>query len=65
MTLIGKIMCFAIVAIATHPRGVLVVLAYSYLASAFVGQAISRFKHRGGRGGGAADAGQPPFTAAG
>ena len=56
---------FAIVAIATHPRGVLVVLAYSYLGSAFVGQAITRFRHRGGRGGGAADdAGQPPVTAA-
>ena len=54
---------FAIVAIATHPRGVLVVLAYSYLGSAFVGQAITRFKHRGGRGG-VADAGKPPVTAA-
>jgi CDP-diacylglycerol--serine O-phosphatidyltransferase len=38
----------AIMAIATHPRGVLVVLAYGYLASAFVGQAITRFRHRGG-----------------
>ena len=37
-----------IVFIATHPRVVLVVLAYSYLASAFVGLAISRFR-RGGR----------------
>jgi CDP-diacylglycerol--serine O-phosphatidyltransferase len=34
--------------IATHPRVVLVVLAYSYLASAFVGLAISRLR-RGGR----------------
>jgi CDP-diacylglycerol--serine O-phosphatidyltransferase len=34
--------------IATHPRLVLVVLAYSYLASAFVGLAISRLR-RGGR----------------
>jgi CDP-diacylglycerol--serine O-phosphatidyltransferase len=33
--------------IATHPRIVLVVLAYSYLASAFVGMAISRIRHRG------------------
>jgi CDP-diacylglycerol--serine O-phosphatidyltransferase len=40
----------AIVAVATHPRFVLVVMAYSYLASAFVGMAITRFKHRGGRG---------------
>ena len=30
--------------IATHPRVVLVVLAYSYLASAFVGLAFSRFR---------------------
>ncbi len=34
--------------VATHPRVVLVVLAYSYLASAFVGLAISRLR-RGGR----------------
>jgi len=34
--------------IATHPRVVLVVLAYSYLASAFVGMAISRLR-RGDR----------------
>src|SRR5262249_42772511 len=38
-----------IVLIMTHPRSVLVVLAYSYLASAFVGMAITRFRHRGGR----------------
>src|SRR6185369_14363775 len=34
-----------IVFIATHPRVVLVVLAYSYLASAFIGMAISRLRH--------------------
>jgi CDP-diacylglycerol--serine O-phosphatidyltransferase len=39
-----------IVAIWAHPRAVLVVMAYSYLASAFIGMAITRFKHRGGRG---------------
>jgi CDP-diacylglycerol--serine O-phosphatidyltransferase len=39
-----------IMLIATHPRFVLVLLAYSYLASAFIGMAISRFRHRGGRG---------------
>jgi CDP-diacylglycerol--serine O-phosphatidyltransferase len=39
----------AIMLIATHPRFVLVVLAYSYLLSAFVGLAVSRFQHRGGR----------------
>ena len=33
--------------IATHPRVVLVVLAYSYLASAFVGLAISRLRKAG------------------
>jgi CDP-diacylglycerol---serine O-phosphatidyltransferase len=52
----------AIVAVATHPRGVLVVAAYSYLASAFVGQAISRFRHRGGRS--TPDAAQPPDSVA-
>ena len=31
-------------------RYVLVVMAYSYLASAFVEMAVGRFKHRGGRG---------------
>jgi len=38
-----------IVLVATHPRWMLVVLAYSYLASAFVGLAASRFRRRGGR----------------
>ena len=37
--------------IATHPRLVLVVLAYSYLASAFVGLAISRLRRRPARPG--------------
>ena len=39
----------AIVLIATHPRFVLVALAYTYLASGFVGMAITRIRHRGGR----------------
>src|SRR5262245_46560951 len=39
----------AIVLVATHPRLVLVVLAYSYLASAFIGLAVTKFRHRGGR----------------
>jgi CDP-diacylglycerol---serine O-phosphatidyltransferase len=39
-----------IVAIWAHPRAVLVVMAYTYLVSAFIGTAITRFKHRGGRG---------------
>jgi CDP-diacylglycerol--serine O-phosphatidyltransferase len=39
-----------IMLIATHPRFVLVAMAYSYLASAFVGLALTRFRRRGGRG---------------
>jgi CDP-diacylglycerol--serine O-phosphatidyltransferase len=39
-----------IILIATHPQVMLVLIAYGYLASAFVGMAISRFKHRGVRG---------------
>ena len=38
----------AIVAIATHPKVVLVVLAYSYLASAFVEMAMTRLRRRSG-----------------
>src|SRR4051812_12312646 len=36
-----------IVAIATHPQWTLVVIAYTYLASGFIGMALARFKHRG------------------
>src|SRR6266481_3830088 len=39
----------AIMLIATHPRFMLVAMAYSYLASAFVGLALSRLRHRGGQ----------------
>ena len=39
----------AIVVITTHPRFWLLALAYSYLLSAFIGMAISKFQHRGGR----------------
>ncbi|HWF87036.1 MAG TPA: CDP-diacylglycerol--serine O-phosphatidyltransferase [Vicinamibacterales bacterium] len=39
-----------IMAITTHPRFVLVLLAYAYLLSAFVGMAMTRFKHRGTHG---------------
>jgi CDP-diacylglycerol--serine O-phosphatidyltransferase len=35
------------VAISTHPRWTLVALAYSYLASAFIGLAMTRFRQRG------------------
>jgi len=38
----------AIMLIATHPRFVLVALSYAYLASAFIGMAVTRFRHRGG-----------------
>ncbi len=41
-----------IMAVATHPRLVLVLMAYTYLGSAFIGMAITRLKHRG----------QPPTT---
>jgi CDP-diacylglycerol---serine O-phosphatidyltransferase len=39
----------AMVAVTTHPRFVLLALAYAYLASAFVGMAISRLRHRDGQ----------------
>jgi len=38
-----------LVLIATQPRIVLVVMAYTYLASAFIGMAVTRIRHRGGR----------------
>jgi CDP-diacylglycerol--serine O-phosphatidyltransferase len=37
----------ALMAVATHPRFVLVGLSYAYLMSAFVGLALSRLRHRG------------------
>jgi CDP-diacylglycerol--serine O-phosphatidyltransferase len=49
-----------IVAVATHPRFVLVVMAYSYLASAFIGMAITRVRSRGGYG--QLSDGVPPAT---
>jgi CDP-diacylglycerol--serine O-phosphatidyltransferase len=58
-----------IVAIATHPQITLLVIAYSYLASAFIGMAITRFKHRDGVAlpgsaptSGPTDAGEPPAS---
>src|SRR3954467_5092302 len=39
------LIALGIVAIATHPKIALIVIAYSYLASAFVGLAISRIRH--------------------
>ena len=37
----------AIVLVTTHPRFVLVAMAYTYLASAFIGQVMTRLSHRG------------------
>jgi CDP-diacylglycerol---serine O-phosphatidyltransferase len=37
-----------IVLIATYPRSVLVLMAYTYLASAFIGMAVGRVRHRRG-----------------
>jgi CDP-diacylglycerol--serine O-phosphatidyltransferase len=37
------------VAVATHLRYALAAAAYAYLLSAFIGLAITRFKHRGGQ----------------
>jgi hypothetical protein len=39
----------AIMLIVWMHRYVLVIMAYSYLASAFVGMAVTRFRHRAGR----------------
>ena len=36
-----------LMAVATHPRIVLVGMAYTYLFSAFIGMALARFRHRG------------------
>jgi CDP-diacylglycerol---serine O-phosphatidyltransferase len=38
-----------IMLIATHPRFMLVTMAYGYLASAFIGMAVTRLRQRGGR----------------
>jgi CDP-diacylglycerol--serine O-phosphatidyltransferase len=43
------LLAVGIALIATHPRIVLVVLAYVYLASAFIGMAITRLRQRGRR----------------
>jgi CDP-diacylglycerol---serine O-phosphatidyltransferase len=43
------LIAMGIVAVVTHPRYVLVAIAYTYLSSAFIGLAISRFRPRGGR----------------
>lgn len=40
------LIAIAIMAVATHPRFVLVGMAYTYLLSAFVGLAVSKLRHR-------------------
>ena len=50
----------AIMLITTHPRLVLVAMSYAYLASAFIGMAVARFRHRGGRA--ASEPGVAPAT---
>jgi phosphatidylserine synthase len=42
-------MAAGIVVVITEPRWVLVAMSYAYLASAFVGMALTRVRHRGGR----------------
>ena len=42
------LIALAIGLITTHPRFVLVALSYAYLASAFIGMAVTRLRHRGG-----------------
>jgi CDP-diacylglycerol--serine O-phosphatidyltransferase len=52
-----------IVLIATHPQAMLVVIAYGYLASGFIGWAISRLRRRGGSSSPAAvEADQPAVS---
>ncbi|MBP1633687.1 MAG: CDP-diacylglycerol-serine O-phosphatidyltransferase [Acidobacteria bacterium] len=41
-------LALVLVAVATHPRWTLLILAYGYLLSAFVGLAVTRFRRRGG-----------------
>ena len=43
------LVAIVIMLITTHPRFVLVAMAYSYLASAFIGMALTRFRRRGDR----------------
>jgi CDP-diacylglycerol---serine O-phosphatidyltransferase len=57
------LIALAIMLITWLHRYVLVVLAYTYLASAFIGMAVTRIKHRGGRGAASApspESAEPP-----
>ncbi len=49
-----------IMAIATHPQATLLVVSYAYLASAFIGMAIGRLRHRDGVTDGARPDAQAP-----
>jgi CDP-diacylglycerol---serine O-phosphatidyltransferase len=40
------LIAMGIMAVATHPKFVLVAVAYTYLGSAFIGLAMTRFRHR-------------------
>jgi CDP-diacylglycerol--serine O-phosphatidyltransferase len=53
-----------IVAVTTHPKLVLVVMSYAYLASAFIGMGMTRFRRRGGRMPAASDGVHPSADAA-
>jgi phosphatidylserine synthase len=41
------LVAIGIILVTTHPQFMLVVMAYSYLLSAFVEMAVHRFRHRG------------------
>jgi CDP-diacylglycerol--serine O-phosphatidyltransferase len=45
------LVAIGIILVTTHPQFMLVVMAYSYLLSAFVEMAVHRFRHRGRPGG--------------
>jgi CDP-diacylglycerol--serine O-phosphatidyltransferase len=54
------VFALVLVAIATHPRWTLLVIAYTYLASAFVEMAVTRYRRRGAVAAATATAEQPP-----
>jgi CDP-diacylglycerol--serine O-phosphatidyltransferase len=61
------VLAIGLVAIATHPRWTLLVIAYAYLLSAFVGMAANKLRRRGAAASAQAGPGQEPKdpTAAG
>jgi CDP-diacylglycerol--serine O-phosphatidyltransferase len=44
------LLALVLVAVATHPRWTLLAISYTYLMSAFVEMAVTRYRHRGGAG---------------